>query len=68
MEEKNMGLIRYTQAHNRNKELKNMRKLKEQELDILKRKEISDVKKESEIDPKEITKRRYAKGEKTKKE
>ncbi len=59
-----MGLIRFIQTHNRNKELKNMRKLKEQELDILERKEISDVKKESEVNTKEITTTRYEKSEK----
>ncbi|MCK5259088.1 MAG: hypothetical protein KAJ69_06160 [Thermoplasmatales archaeon] len=38
-----MGLIRFVQAHNRNKELKGMRQLKEQELAIIENKEISDI-------------------------
>jgi|APFre7841882654_1041346.scaffolds.fasta_scaffold08638_6 hypothetical protein len=40
-----MGLIRFVQTHNRNKELKNMRKLKEQELDVLEHKELDEMKK-----------------------
>ena len=61
-----MGLIRFAQAHNRNKELKNMRRLKEQELAVLEHKEINETKKGSELDAKEIIKIRYAKGEITK--
>jgi len=38
-----MGLIRFVQARNRNKELKGMRQLKEQELAIIENKEISDI-------------------------
>lgn len=45
-----MGLIRFVQSHNRNKELKNMRKLKEQELDILEHKELNEVRKDSEAE------------------
>ena len=63
-----MGLIRFAQAHNRNKVLKEMRKLKEQEPATLEQKELNDTKKESEIDAKEIIKIRYGKGEITKEE
>jgi len=40
-----MGLIRFIQAHNRNKELKGMRQLKEQELDVLENRERNDTRK-----------------------
>ena len=40
-----MGLIRFVQAHNRNKELKGMRRLKEQELDVLENREWNDTRK-----------------------
>jgi len=42
-----MGLIRFIQAHNRNKELKGMRQLKEQELDVLENREWNDTRKPS---------------------
>jgi hypothetical protein len=63
-----MGLIRFMQAHNRNKELKNTRQLKEQELDILEHKELNEVRKTSEAEDEapNILRSRYAKGEITK--
>lgn len=45
-----MGLIRFIQAHNRNKEIKNIRRLKEQELDVLEHKEVNEVRKDSEAE------------------
>ena len=63
-----MGLIRFVQAHNRNKELKEMRKLKEQELAVMERKETSEVRNESKVDEYEILRMRYAKGEITEEE
>ena len=58
-----MGLIRFVQAHNRNKELKEMRKLKEQELAVIENKEISDVREEIKNDEFEVLRMRFAKGE-----
>ncbi len=42
-----MGIIRFIQAHNRNKQLKGMRQLKEQELDILEQRELRDIRGDS---------------------
>ena len=44
-----MGIIRFIQAHNRNKELKGMRRLKEQELDVLERRDLSRVRQEHRV-------------------
>lgn len=58
-----MGLIRFVQAHNRNKELKNMRQLKEQELAVIENKELNDVSSNLETDEYKILRNRFAKGE-----
>jgi len=63
-----MGLIRFVQAHNRNKELKEMIKLKEQELAVIENKEISDVREEIKNDEYEVLRMRFAKGEITEEE
>ena len=58
-----MGLIRFVQAHNRNKELKGMRQLKEQELDVLENRERNQTETNIKLDEYQILRKRYAKGE-----
>jgi len=51
-----MGLIRFIQAHNRNKELRKTRELEEQKLDVMENKELNEVRDSVQLENREMNK------------
>ncbi len=48
-----MGLIRFIQAHNRNKELRKTRELEEQKLAVMENKELNEVRDSVQLENRE---------------
>ena len=51
-----MGLIRFIQAHNRNKELRKTRELEEQKLAVMENKELNEVRDSVQLENREMNK------------